>query len=70
MVSTDETASVDTSPVGTVLTRVEADLVGVERAMARLDDGTYEQCEACGQPIGDDRLSAAPYEARCATCAS
>ena len=53
-----------------VLTRVEADLAGVERAMARLDDGSYEQCEVCGGPIGDDRLSAAPFETRCYTCAS
>ncbi len=49
---------------------VEADLTGVERAMARLDDGTYELCEVCGRTIGDDRLSVAPYEARCAICAS
>jgi DnaK suppressor protein len=53
-----------------VLARVEADLAGVERAMARLDDGTYEACEVCGQPIGDERLSTAPTETRCSTCAS
>ena len=59
------------SPVDdTVLARVEADLVGVERAMARLDDGTYDSCEVCGEPIGDDRLARMPYETRCATCAS
>ena len=50
-----------------VLARVEADLAGVERAMARLDDGTYEACEVCGQPIGDERLSTAPTETRCST---
>jgi RNA polymerase-binding transcription factor DksA len=59
-----------TGSVDTVLTRVEADLVGVERAMARLDDDTYELCEVCGRPIGDARLSVAPHQARCATCAS
>ncbi|HTN78841.1 MAG TPA: TraR/DksA C4-type zinc finger protein [Acidimicrobiales bacterium] len=54
----------------TALARVEADLIGVEHAMARLDDGTYDSCEVCGAPIGDDRLSQAPYETRCATCAT
>jgi DnaK suppressor protein len=53
-----------------VAASVEADLVGVERAMARLDDGTYELCEVCGRAIGEDRLSAVPYEPRCAICAS
>ena len=53
-----------------ILTQVEADLAGVERAMARLDDGTYDTCEVCGGPIGDDRLEAAPVAVRCATCAS
>ena len=53
-----------------ILTQVEADLAGVERAMARLDDGTYDTCEVCGGPIGDDRLEAAPFAVRCATCAS
>jgi len=59
------------SPVDdTALARVEADLVGVERAMARLDDGTYDSCEVCGAPIGDARLAQVAYETRCATCAS
>ena len=39
-----------------ILAQVEADLAGVERAMARLDDGTYDTCEVCGGLIGDDRL--------------
>jgi RNA polymerase-binding transcription factor len=56
--------------VDPVLTQVEADLAGVDRAMARLDEGTYDVCEVCGGPIGDDRLAAAPYAVRCASCAS
>ena len=53
-----------------MLAQVEADLAGVERAMARLDDGTYDTCEVCGGPIGDDRLQAAPFALRCSACAS
>ena len=39
-----------------ILEQVEAELADVERALQRLDDGTYGTCEACGQPIGDERL--------------
>ena len=37
----------------------------VERALARLDDGTYGTCEVCGQPIGDDRLEVMPATRFC-----
>ena len=40
----------------------------VERALARLDDGTYGRCEACGEPIADDRLSEHPIASTCARC--
>ena len=53
-----------------MLAQVEGDLAGVERAMARLDEGTYDTCEVCGGPIGDERLQATPFALRCAACAS
>jgi DnaK suppressor protein len=37
----------------------------VERALARIDDGTYGTCERCGKPIGEDRLRARPSAALC-----
>ena len=40
----------------------------VERALARLDDGTYGRCESCGEPIGDDRLAVDPVVRTCAAC--
>ncbi|MGH9207064.1 MAG: TraR/DksA family transcriptional regulator [Acidimicrobiales bacterium] len=46
-----------------ILEQVEAELVAVEQALGRLDDGTYGRCEACGDPIDDARLEARP-EAR------
>jgi DnaK suppressor protein len=45
-------------------------LVDVERALAKLDAGTYGTCEDCGKPIGDDRLEAMPAARRCIACAS
>ena len=40
----------------------------VELALARLDDGTYGRCEACGAPIDDRRLAGAPIVRSCGNC--
>ena len=37
----------------------------VERALARLDEGTYGRCEVCGEPIGDARLEVMPTTRFC-----
>jgi RNA polymerase-binding transcription factor DksA len=48
-----------------ILEQVEAELADVERALRRLDDGTYGTCEACGARITDDRLDAMPATRFC-----
>jgi RNA polymerase-binding transcription factor DksA len=48
-----------------ILERIEAELVDVEHALRRLDDGTYGICEACGRLIDDDRLEAMPATRFC-----
>lgn len=48
-----------------ILEQVEAELADVEHALRRLDEGSYGTCEACGQPIGDDRLEALPAARFC-----
>jgi DnaK suppressor protein len=48
-----------------ILEQVEAELADVAHALQRLDDGTYGTCEACGQPIGDERLEALPAARFC-----
>ena len=48
-----------------ILEQVEAELADVERALRRLDDGTYGTCEACGSTIADERLAAAPAARFC-----
>ncbi len=40
-------------------------LVEIEAALARIDDGTYGVCAACGGPIGEERLEAVPYATLC-----
>ena len=42
------------------LRRAQADLADVDRALARLDDGTYGTCEACGVVLPDEVLADAP----------
>jgi len=39
-----------------------------ERALARIDAGTYGVCESCGQPIGKARLQAFPRATLCVSC--
>lgn len=40
----------------------------VERAIVRIDEGTYGQCERCGNQIGTARLEAYPSATLCVTC--
>lgn len=46
-----------------ILDRVDAALTDVDRALKRLDEGTYGVCEACGRAIPAARLEIKP-EAR------
>jgi DnaK suppressor protein len=39
-----------------------------EKALARIDAGSYGVCESCGQPIGKARLMAFPRAVLCVTC--
>lgn len=40
----------------------------IERALGRIDDGTYGICESCGNPIGKGRLQAFPRATLCVSC--
>ncbi|GAA3117166.1 TraR/DksA family transcriptional regulator [Streptosporangium carneum] len=39
-----------------------------ERAIARIDAGTYGVCESCHKPIGKERLQAFPRATLCVVC--
>jgi RNA polymerase-binding protein DksA len=43
-------------------------LLQVERALGRLDAGTYGRCENCGDPIPKARLQAFPRATLCVAC--
>jgi DnaK suppressor protein len=52
--------------VGDSLERI---LARTERALAKLDDGTYGICDACGDSIPAGRLRALPEGVLCLKCA-
>ena len=73
----DELSSFDQHPgdVGTetfelernvsLLEQVEIELEEIEAAFGRLERGEYGRCQACGRPIGDERLDAMPAARFC-----
>jgi DnaK suppressor protein len=48
--------------------RNENQLAAVERALGRIDDGTFGVCVRCGAEIAPDRLTALPWAAHCIEC--
>ena len=44
---------------------LRSELSQVERALSRMDEGSYGSCEVCGGDIGAERLEALPYTSRC-----
>jgi DnaK suppressor protein len=42
----------------------------LERALAKLDEGSYGVCDRCGRPIPAARMEAAPESVLCVACAS
>ena len=40
-------------------------LIYVENALSRIENGTYGECEVCGEKIEEQRLKALPYATLC-----
>ena len=40
----------------------------IDRALARIDDGSYGTCEVCASEIPAERLEALPYTTQCIDC--
>jgi DnaK suppressor protein len=47
---------------------LEISLEKIEKSLKRLEDGTYGQCEKCGQAIEEARLKAYPEASVCLNC--
>ncbi len=49
---------------------LEVGLARTERALEKLDDGTYGRCDACGGEIPPGRLTVMPDSVLCLKCAA
>lgn len=45
-------------------------LQDVDRALAKVEEGTYGICDRCGRLIPEERLEARPWSVLCVDCAS
>jgi DnaK suppressor protein len=54
----------------TLLGPKRQELEAIEEALLRLENGTYGECEACGQPIEPRRLEVMPETPFCRGCMS
>lgn len=48
--------------------RIRQELVGIEHALKKFEEGTYGLCDNCGQPIDPERLEALPQASLCLNC--
>lgn len=47
----------------------QAEIVQIERALKRIDDGSYGVCASCGEAISEERLDLLPFTPVCRACA-
>lgn len=45
--------------------KLQVMMADVDRALAKLDEGSYGTCDACGGPVGEGRLEALPWATLC-----
>jgi DnaK suppressor protein len=50
--------------------KLDLQLSVVNRAIAKVAEGSYGRCDDCGDPIGEARLEALPTAIRCLNCQS
>ena len=64
------TANVDREIDLYLSAQARATVVEIDRALHKIEEGTYGTCEQCGEAIPEARLQALPYAALCITCKS
>ena len=64
------TIAFERSQVAAFIEQAEHRLAEIDAALARVDDGTYGQCEVCRESIADERLEARPVARTCMTHAA
>jgi DnaK suppressor protein len=64
------TIAFERAQVSALLLEAQAYLGELDRALERLEAGTYGTCETCGAPISSERLAARPATQTCVSCAA
>jgi DnaK suppressor protein len=49
---------------------IAASIADIDRALVKVEEGTYGICDMCGDPIGEARLEALSASSLCVGCAS
>jgi DnaK suppressor protein len=49
---------------------IAGSIADIDRALTKVDAGTYGVCDSCGDPIPEARLEALPATALCVICAT
>ena len=63
------TIAYERSKLIALVRQADDQLAMVQRALARVDAGSYGSCERCGRAIGAARLQARPSTTTCVGCA-
>lgn len=69
--STDTATAV--TEIGTLMAEeenIQKLLAKTQRALIKIQDGSYGLCDTCGQPINKARLKAVPFAVLCVPCKS
>lgn len=62
------TANVDREHNLHLIQQAHATIEEIDRALHKMERGTYGLCEHCGEKIAEARLEALPYAALCVSC--
>lgn len=65
----DDTIQEDRDGTRRLIESVRGDLQRAQRALERIESGTFGRCTTCGGQIAAPRLEAIPEAERCTTCA-
>jgi len=64
------TIAFERAQIGALLDSAVHTLAEIDRALDRVEAGSYGRCEVCGTKIAGERLAARPTARRCIACAA